>query len=402
MFVSTLRSGPGPQGDPTVTAPQPYSGIRILDLTFKLGRYATKLFADLGAEVIRIEPQAGLPDRIASSGADYAFAFFNTSKKSIVLDLDSEAGRRAFVPLAESAAVIFLEAGGPLSGDLVWLRSLNPNAVITHIAPYGLCGPLEHVPATDLTLQAAGGIAWLSGRTDAPPLRLPVDQSVMIASVYAAVATAICLMDTEAGGGGHLVDVSAQEAIAHSLQNALQVFDLEGRISRRGGEGTRDATEDIFPCKDGYVFLAAPIVLGISWKALLGWMQDTGSPAAEILSAPAWSDSKWRTTLEAKDAFRAAFEPFLADKTKREATEQALRRKIVMSAVSRISDVLQDEQLAYRDYFVTVADPRLGETTLPGAPYRLSAPVWRAAAAPSLGQHDADLLAAAPTRLRQA
>lgn len=383
-------------------APQPYSGIRILDLTYKLGRYATKLFADLGAEVIRIEPPAGLPDRSESLGAEYAFAFFNTSKKSVVLDLDSDHGRRAFEALATSAAVIFLEAGGPLASEIAWIRSLNPNAVITHIAPYGLGGPLEHAPANDLTLQAAGGIAWLSGHPDAPPLRLPVDQSVMVASVYAAVASAVCLMDSEAGGGGHLVDVSAQEAIAHSLQNALQVFDLEGRISRRGGEGTRDATEDIFPCKDGHVFLAAPLVLGISWKALLGWMQDTGSPAAEVLSAPIWSDTKWRTTREAKDAFREVFNAFVADKTKREATEQSLRRKIVMAPVSRISDVLQDEQLAYRDYFVSVADPRLGETTLPGAPYRLSAPVWRVAAAPGLGQHDAELLADAPVRLQQA
>ncbi len=217
----------------------------------------------------------------------------------------------------------------------------------------------------------------------------------MIASVYAAVATAVCLADSEAGGGGHLVDVSAQEAIAHSLQNALQVFDLEGRIARRGGEGTRDATEDIFPCQDGSVFLAAPLVLGISWKALLGWMRDTGSPAAEILSTPIWSDAKWRATRQAKDAFRTVFEAFLADKTQRDATQQALQRKIVMSAVSRIGDVLRDEQLAYRDFFVTVADPRLGETTLPGAPYRLSVPVWRAAPAPRLGQHDAALCAGA-------
>ncbi len=391
MFVSTLQPGFGPQGELTVPAPQPYSGTRILDLTHWLGRYATKLFADLGAEVIRVEPPSGLADRTDAEGADYAFAFFNTSKKSIRLDFDSESWRQDFAPLVASAAVIVLERGGPAATEIAWLRSLNPNAVITHIAPYGLGGPLEDAPANDLTLQAAGGIAWLSGRPDAPPLRLPVDQSVMIASVYAAVATAICLMDSEAGGGGHLVDVSAQEAIAHSLQNALQVYDLEGRISRRGGEGTRDATEDIFPCQDGYVFLAAPLVLGISWKALLGWMQDTGSPAVETLSAPIWSDRVWRTTQEAKDAFRAVFETFLADKTKQEATKQALQRKIVMSAVSRVSDVLQDEQLAYRNYFVSVTDPQLGTTTLPGAPYKLSAPIWQPGPAPSLGQHDAEL-----------
>ncbi len=380
-----------------MTAPQPYSGIRVIALPFRLGRYATQLFAVLGATLVGVEPRAGLPDRRDSPpGAnigDYAFAFFNSGKKSVVLDLDSSAGRGSFAGLAESADVIVLEAGGPLAEDLAWVRSLNPNAVVTHISPYGLGGPLEHAPANDLTLQSAGGIAWLSGRPDQPPLRLPVDQSVMITSVYAAVATAMCLMDAEAGGGGHLVDVSAQEAIAHSLQNALQVFDLEGRISRRGGEGTRDPTEDIFQCQDGQVFLAAPLVLGVSWQALIGWMREAGSPAAEILSAPSWSDAPWRATIAAKRAFRAAFESFIAGMTKRELTAQALRRKIVMSAVSRIGDVLRDEQLAYRDYFVTVEDQILGATTLPGAPYRLSAPVWRTSPAPTLGQHDTDLLA---------
>ncbi len=129
----------------------------------QLGRYATKLFADLGAEVIRIEPPGGLPDRIASASGDYEFAFFNTSKKSLVLDLGCEIGCRAFASLAGTAAVIMLEAGGPLAARLAWVRSLNARAVVTHVAPYGLGGPLDDVPANDLALQAAGGIAWLSG-----------------------------------------------------------------------------------------------------------------------------------------------------------------------------------------------------------------------------------------------
>jgi benzylsuccinate CoA-transferase BbsE subunit len=370
--------------------------VRVLDLTHWLGRYATRLFADLGAEVVRVEPQSGLPDRVTSGeAAPYAFAFFNASKKSVSLDLERQEGRDAFARLASEAQIVMLESGGPLADELAWVRSLNPQAVITHLSPYGLGSDAR---ATDLTLQAAGGIAWLSGRPGQPPLRLPLDQSVMITSVYAAVATALCLLDAETTGTGHLVDVSAQECIAHSLQNALEVFNLEGRISCRGGEGTRDATEDIFACKDGAVFLAAPPPLGVSWPSLLAWMQEEGHPAFAALSAPDWSDRAYRNTAAAKAVFRQEFEAFIRDRTKAALTAEALRRKIVMAPVARIAEVLGDEQLAYRNYFATVDDPQLGRgTLLPGAPYRLSEPVWHASAAPGLGQHNDELLAAMAT-----
>lgn len=396
--MNTTAASPG--SAPAHPAPRPYDGVRLLDLTHWLGRYATRLFADLGAEIIRVEPPDGLPDRAAAGeAAAYAFAFFNASKKSVTLDLERNSGRDAFAQLVRQSQIVMLESGSPFAHELAWIRSLNPQAVVTYVSPYGLGGPLSDAHATDLTLQAAGGIAWLSGRPGEPPLRLPLDQAAMIASVYAAVATALCLLDAETTGAGHMVDVSAQECIAHSLQNALEVFNLEGRISSRGGEGTRDATEDIFACQDGAVFLAAPPPLGISWPSLLAWMQAEGHPAFATLSTPDWSDRTYRNTAAAKAVFRTAFEAFIRDKTKAELTAEALRRKIVLAPVARIAEVLGDEQLAYRHYFVAVDDPQLGPGTLfPGAPYRLSQPVWRVSAAPGLGQHNDELSAALASR----
>ncbi len=126
----------------------------------------------------------------------------------------------------------------------------------------------------------------MSGQVESAPSALPFDQAAMIASAYSATVTAIAMFDAEATGTGtsHLIDVSAQECIAHSLQNAVQVRDLEQRISIRGGEGIRDATEDILPCKDGFVFLAALLVPGSSFRSLLGYMKDTGHPAFARLS----------------------------------------------------------------------------------------------------------------------
>ena len=349
-------------------AERPYSGLRVLDLTHWLGRYAARLYSDLGAEVTRIA-RPGAP-------SDYAATFCDAGKQVIALDPQSPDGRAGIAQLVRSARLIFVERDGPLAGELAWLRSLRSQSVICHVSPYGLGGPLQDAPANDLSLQAAGGLAWLSGRPGQAPLRLPGEQSVMIASVYAAVASALCLADLEAGGAAHLVDVSAQECIAHSLQNALQVYDLEGRISQRGGEGTRDATEDLFACEDGFVFLAAPLQLGVSWTALLGWMREAGDPAAAALEAPEWSDRVWRMTAEARSRFRPLIEAFLRATPKQEATLQALRRRIVLAQVSRVSDVLGDEQLAFRQFFVDFDHPASGRLRFPGAPYRLSAPVW--------------------------
>ena len=368
---------------------RPYSGIRILDLTHDLGRYAPRLFGDLGAEVIRVEPPGGLPDRARAAARTeeaHSFAFLNAGKLSRVLDLSGNQGRTEMADLARSAQIIFLERGAPLANEIGWLREINPAAVITLVSPYGLGGPLSDAPASDLTLQAAGGIAWLSGRPEDAPLRLPFNQSTMVTSVYAAVATAIALADVEAGGGGHLLDVSAQECIAHSLQNALQVYDLEKRISQRGGEGTRDASEDMFACKDGLVFLAAPPGSSSSWEGLNAWLRECGHPAAEEFADSRWLDRRWRNRAEAKRIFRQQFESFIADRTRQDLLEEALKRRIALAPVNRVSDVIEDPQLAYRAFFVQIDDPATGRPiTFPGAPYKLSEPLWRTSPAPALG-----------------
>ena len=369
---------------------RPYTGVRVLDLTFWCGSYATRLFADLGAEVIRVEPPEGLPDRQALAAAgkctDGRFEFVNASKRSVVVDFASPAGRVRFERLLRGAAMVFVERDGPMFDVIEDLRSINPTAVITAISPYGLGGPQTAAPASDLVLQSAGGITWMSGRIDDAPLSLPAGQAAMVASVYAATVSAIALADAEATGTGHFIDLSVQECIAHSLQNAIQVWDLEQRISIRGGEGTRDASEDIFPCRDGHVLLASPLSLGNSWRSLVNWISECGHEAAEELSRERWSSREWRLTREARQAFREAFCRFAREFSKDEMTREAIARRIVLGPVSRIADLLSDEQLVHRGFFgeIDIAGER--RISFPGAPYRLSRPVWSVSPAPRLGE----------------
>jgi benzylsuccinate CoA-transferase BbsE subunit len=382
---------------------RPFDDVRILDMTYDLGRYVGRLFADLGASVTRLEPPGGLPDRLQASSSDpaarepavYEFEFLNAGKACRMLDLKSDDGRAAFAALATSAQLILLERGGSLYDELDWVRSLSPSLVVTSVSPFGRTGPWADAAATDLTLQAAGGIAWLSGRLDDAPLRLPGSQATMIAGVYAAVATSLALYDTRATGRGHVVDVSAQECIAHSLQNSIQMWDFEKKVSMRGGEGTRDASEDMFACKDGLIFLAAPRSLGVSWNALINWIRETGHPAGETLSEARWGDRVWRLTREAKHILRETLESFTRQYTKQELTHEALKRKIVLGPVSTVLDVLEDPQLLHRQFFESVALKHLNATAsnptvrFPGAPYRLSEPVWSVSPAAPLDQTSA-------------
>jgi benzylsuccinate CoA-transferase BbsE subunit len=187
------------------------------------------------------------------------------------------------------------------------------------------------------------------------------------------------------------------------LQNAVQVYDLEKRVFARGGEGTRDATESAFVCKDGYVFLAAPLALSASWAGLLAWMEEEGFDGLARLRSADWADRPTRARALMHREFRTLFERFIADKTKAELGAEALRRKIVMAPVSRVADLPSNPQLVFRRYFQKVAMPQFGrEVLFPGAPYRLSEPVWRIdRGAPALGEHNEELFGRAVSKIAQ-
>jgi benzylsuccinate CoA-transferase BbsE subunit len=197
---------------------RPYDGLRVIDLTRELGAYATRLFADLGAEVIRVEAPGGSPDRgkpaAPGLGGDVRFAFLNANKKSVALEAGTEAGRAVLAELVATAQVVVAE-GAEASALLPLLLSVPGARVVTVVSHFGLDGPYAGYLGSDLVTQSLGGITWLSGEPDAPPLRLGGGQSGFVASLYAATATALALHDIEANGGGsHLLDVSAQECIA--------------------------------------------------------------------------------------------------------------------------------------------------------------------------------------------
>lgn len=346
---------------PSVDHSAPLSGVTVVDATTWLGEYTGRLLADLGADVIRI-------DR-AAAAASPRRAYMNAGKQ--IRDLEPGAELEQLL----GGAQILLTSEGPAA---LRARDLHPCDVINRhprlvhvsISPFGLTGPYADRPASDLTLLAAGGLLALAGEPDREPVRAWGEQTAVIGGAHAAVATLIALHVLETEFRGQIVDLSVQEAVAHSLENAAQYVDLEGVVRSRAGAGPREAGTGLFRCSDGWIYLVGGLGGSpLAWHGIVAWLVDGGVAAATELDERRWLEPKWRRSPEACAQFRKLFEGFAARRTKSELFTSGQKRGISVAPVATPQDLLDDPQLVAREYFRTVTVE--GQcVTLPGPPYR--------------------------------
>jgi len=364
------------------------AGVRIIDLTDSTAAYATKLLADLGADVIRVEPPQGDPTRRRGpfscrahrAGCSLLAAYLHTSKRSVTLNLAHPDGRHLFLRLLASAAAV-VESDPPgrvaVEAALRWedLREINPRLTYTRITPFGDDGPRAHWKATDLTLMAMGGLLWLAGEPLRPPLIPAGEQSGIIAGLAAAVGTLLALLHAEVHGSGQRVSISIQEAICLALENAIQFYDLEGVLRTRTGSRPREAGTGLFPCRDGFVYLmAGRMSTPRGWKAVVEWLQEAGVPGAVEMGDPVWLQYEYRTRPEAIDHFGQVFTRFASSWTKEDLYHAGQRRGIIICPVKSPQELRHDRQLAARNWFVQATpDAARMPVPFPGLPYALSA-----------------------------
>ena len=387
--------------------PFPFSDLKILDLTNEFGGYCTKLFADLGADVLKIEPPQGdstrrigpfFGDRADDDSSLY-YLYLNTNKKSMTLDLETKSGQDIFRELVKTYDIVVEStAPGYLSGlglGYEQLKEVNPRLIMTSITPFGQEGPYRDYLATDLIAVAMGGFMYLGGYPDSPPIRPYGNQSYYSASLFAAVGTLIAVLVRDRDGIGQYVDVSMQEAMAVALENAIQLYDLEGTVRRRTGAGNTQAGWGLYPCADGLVYLMGAGLTGTgSWEALVKWIAEAGVEGWEVLTDPKWDDASWRMKDEAKRQFYDLFTQLSLRMTKIELYEEAQRRKIPLCPVNTPGDVLTSPQLQAREFFRKVYHAPLdAEVVYPGPPYRFTEMEWSLRTpAPRKGQDTADVL----------
>jgi benzylsuccinate CoA-transferase BbsE subunit len=392
---------------PPATDRAALAGIRVLDLADNAVAYASRLLADLGAEVIRIEPPHGSALRRAAPLAatkdgveSCAHAFWNANKKAITLDLGSAAGRRLFGDLvAKSDVVIETFAPGTLSAWGIGydqMKDRNPGIILVSVTPYGQTGPCAKFRATDLTLLAAGGLLSLGGYPEIGPVAVAGQQGYLAAAIFGAVASLKALLerqDTNGGGTNHgqWLDVSGQECIAFALEDAIPEWYLSGSIRRRTGDQAREAGTGVYPCRDGHISLVAGrLGTAKAFKTLVQWIAESGTPGGDALLEERWQDFKFRQNPEGIARFAEIFGAFCASRGKRELYREGQARQIAIAPVNTVADIVDDDQLRANGFFRSLHDGALDrDVTVPGPPYRLArTPATLRSAAPANGQHN--------------
>ncbi len=374
----------------------PLAPYRVLDLTTELGWLCGKILAELGADVVKVEPPGGE----AGQGSP-AWTAYNVGKRGITLDLASDRGRQRLRRLA--AEVDFLIESFPPGHlealGLGWpvLHRDNPRLVMTSITPYGQRGPLAHASASDLELMAASGAAWLAGDPDRPPVRISLPQAACWASAHAAVGTLIAHHHRQLTGRGQHVDVSAQASLLPALVHAPMFWQMLGQVPRRGGpmlvgrnvHGA--ALRNVWRCRDGYVTCAlyGGAAGRRSNRALAEWMAERGM-APDFLRAVDWDRfSAVTADPEEIERIQTAIAVFLLTLSKREFAEEAIRLRILGYPVATVADIVADEQLTAREVWQELGGLRhpSGYARFDGRPARPRRP------APGPGEHDDEILA---------
>lgn len=392
------------------------AGYRVLDLSDEKGMLCGKMLADMGAEVIKVEPPGGeaartLPpfyhDEADPEKSLFWFAY-NAGKKGITLDLTNADGRAVFQALvAASDFVIETFPVGYLDKLGLGYEALaqcNPRIILTSITPFGDTEAGRGQQADDLIAWATGGGMAIMGEKDRGPARINLLQSYFHASAEAAVGSMTAHYPRELSGQGQHVVVNMQACVVWTLMNEQAFPILHGNSVERNGvfagsEGMRQRL--VFACKDGYItLLVAGGPLTPSLKAFLDWMDEKGMAPQWMLDKD-WTEWGPATFMNARgdevqreiDAIESAITAFLKTMTKAEIYAGALERRILLAPVATVADITASEQLAARNFFVPVEHEDLGATIpYPGPFAKLSrTPLSVAGRAPHIGEHNTEM-----------
>ncbi len=400
------------------------SQYRCLDVCGEEGSFAGKLLGDMGADVIKIEKPGGDSSRMtgpfyhgeAHPEKSLHWLASNVNKRGITLDIETPEGQALFRRLAATSDIV-IESFPPgyldqLDLGYESLQQVNPWLILTSITPFGQHGPYRDYKASDLVLMSMGGITWLTGDPDRPPVNIggPA-QAFFFAGTYAVIATLLALYGRETSGNGQHVDVSIQQCLVPVTMNTIPHWTLNANLVGRAGNRraglTSGATQrQTWQCKDGYITLTIyGGARGVKTnRPLIEWMAEE-KMAPDYLKAKDWAAFDLaKVTAEDWAAIEKPIAEFLLQHTRAELFEGALQRDLMLFPVYEIKDLLADRQLKAREFWVEANQPGLGNITGPGAFARCSeTPVQIRRPAPAIGEHNLEIyrdeLGISPERL---
>ena len=390
------------QAEPGATSPGALAGVRVIEWgSFVSAPWCGRLLADLGAQVIKLEPpglgdasrsHGPFPDSVPNPERSGLYLFANLNKRGVTLAPQSTAGRQVLHRLLESAD-IFLENQPPaltreLGLDYNALKARYPRLIVTSITPYGRSGPYQDYRGYDLTVNAASGLSFGTGHPHREPLTTPLYQASFLAGAGAAFASIVALLGRDLTGQGQLVDVAEAQVGGVLLSGYhLPTFIYRGVAGWRAGNRMHLGLfpNCVLPCKDGYICIDAPQLEQYQrFLVLLGeqaWTRD-----------PRYRDRRAMSE-QYPDEAEALIAPWFMQHTKEEILQICLEHRIPCVPVRTVDEVLADPQLNSRDYFQEIPSPDAGSYRYPGPPYRMSGTPCRVVRpAPALGQHNQEVL----------
>ncbi|MEE9436065.1 MAG: CaiB/BaiF CoA-transferase family protein [Candidatus Adiutricales bacterium] len=378
---------------------QALAGIKVLELAQGVaGPYASKLFADFGAEVLKIEPPGqGDPGRFLPPLAEGAappessgmFAYLNTNKKSITLDIEADKGADLIRRLSRETDIL-IESFQPgfLNGLGLGYSALtlkNPDLIYTSVTWYGQEGGYRNFKGNDALINGLSGVSYYIGPKEGPPVLPGGYQTQFVGGVTAFIAAMGALMGRTRGKGCQYVDTSILDANLCFNETGVASFSSSGEPGFRKGLNrfTPAYPASVFPCKDGWI--GANVLTPAQWRQLCAL---TGLP--ELKDKPEYSTSLLR--LEHADEL----EPLLAEKflerTSNEWFHQAQARRIPFALVPTMAELLSSTHFKDRQSFVPVNQDDTGTFMAPAIPFKLlKTPALKGGTAPRLGQNNSEV-----------
>ena len=380
----------------TIDGNGPLAGYRVLDLAGPLGLHCTKLLADMGADVIKVEPPCGDEARRIPPFKDDSphpekslyFLHFNTNKRGITLDVMKPDGRAIFLELARNADVVIETARpGGMDGLGIGYEVLcarHPGLVYASLTPFGQTGPWRDYKADDIAGLALGNLLYLAGEPGEPPLQPPGEIAYGMASTYGAFGIAVALYHRLESGRGQYIDVSMHECAAHIAGYFIPNYGYTGvKPARASRKGEETDLYDPYPTKNGYARIF--IIPVEQWHRLVDWM---GRPPS--ISGPEFEKMAYRRQ-HPEIVHKAISEVCMHDTTE-ELYDEGQKHRIAVTPINTAGEFIECPQTKAREIFVEMRHPVIGNYLQFGAVPRLSAsPGAMSRTAPLLGEHNEEI-----------
>jgi benzylsuccinate CoA-transferase BbsE subunit len=386
-------------------------GCRALDLTDEKGFLCGKILAELGVDVVKVEKPGGDParkvgpfwhDQADPEKSLYWFAY-NSSKRGMTLNLESEEGRKIFRSLVNTADFI-IESFAPGVMDKLGLgyselSRIRKDIILISITPFGQKGPYSHYKGTDLTIMGMAGELFLTGDSDRPPVNMNLPQACLHAGADAAVGSMLAYHHRRKTGEGQHVDISMQQSAAWFLAQTIPHWEIEklvlGRVGtfRTSSRGTLQ--RQVWPCKDGFIFF---FMIGgqqgaKTCRQLVKWMNEEGM-ANEFLQTYEWERFDMASaTQELIDRISQPIAEFFKTRTKKEALDAAMSRNISICPLMGMRDLLVDPNLAARGFWAPIEHPELKASIPYPRQFARSSEneMVTKSRAPLIGEHNAEI-----------